>query len=905
MGRVGRVTWVDYTEHGELGLVARVSCRMEDESKENYYFTDIEPWGFVHEDEELPDRDWVVDVEYGYESLFDDPLKKVITSVPSKVNSRNDNDVLTSYVDQHFESDLPMYRKLAAIDGISGYIDLPESEKEVGGINVVSFEDANVDIDYQGLIEPRVMIGDIEVSIGDETFEETQENNTQPINVICSYDSHKKDLSVFFYNKFESLSNLEEIRKTIEEQWSVESDHDSLPIELNIASTEEEMLNDFMNYLNNRSFDLTSGWNWSDFDWEYITGRMERLDSGVCGTCGEETLYNQKEDAYYCPIHGTNTSVDKNRMSPFGKSAYSNNNQMITRGLPSFDMMTAFADKMTFSNWRSKSLDYISNEELDIGKIEEVDINDDWENNPERLISYNIIDVLLTVALDDKNDIHGFFYEMSDVCSIPIYDVFYEMRQVDGRVLSRRNKDEILPSVDESNLVENAGGYVDDAINGIKESVGVVDLKSLYPSDIITWNLSTETVSESPEDFDNYVKIPKVPEPKNVRGEIKESQIEWDWLYASLDEEGLIPRTTKKLFKKRNYEKEQMYAAEEGSDEQEKWDRKQGATKVIMNSVYGNLSSKYYRLSNEYLGDAVTSAARYTLWKGKQTLDRIDYEHVYSDTDSHFLQLTEDTVSERVEELKSVASELDKDASKIAADIGIKGQHPFLDGHLHGDKYTCLMWEPEKVYSKYLQLGKKKRYAGNREWKEGTIYDEPNISISGFENQRSDSMPVSADLQEEVLGMVLTETSFKEVSDYINSLIDQIDEDREDVRKFALPGSINKDLEDYPNRQIPRACMWSNEHLDREFSEGDDPFVYLVEETPAQLPHTDVVALEWNEPIPDGFKLDKEAIIERGIRKPIDPIINEMGWTFSEVRSGRQTAESEVDLSGSGANPFA
>lgn len=589
-------------------------------------------------------------------------------------------------------------------------------------------------------------------------------------------------------------------------------------------------------------------------------------------------------------------------------------------------------DKLTFSNWRSKSLEYVSNEELGIGKIDDVDINTDWEKRPSRLIAYNIVDVILTVALDDTNGIHEFFYEIADVSSIPIYDTFYEKRLVDGYVMSRRGDDEILPTADESELVENAGGYVDDPANGRMQNIGVSDLKSLYPSAMITWNISTETVAESPEDFDNYVRIPKVPEPKNVTGGIKEKDIEWDWLYASLDKEGLIPRTLKKLFKKRNREKEKMYAAEDGSAEQSKWDRKQGSTKVIMNSFYGNASSKYWRLSNQFLGDAVTSTARYTLWKGRKTIEKLGYEAVYGDTDSHFIQLTRDTIEGQIDELKEISHEMDADASEIFNDIyvpkcgecnnevmwdeeqseyycpvhdkaNIPDKHPLLvDADLHGDAKTCMKWEPEKIYSAWMQLGRKKRYAGNIRWKEGTLYEE-NISISGFENQRSDSPEITASLQKKVIGMILKGEDFVTVSDYLQSVIGEIDKKSDNVEKFALPGSINKPLEEYPNRETPRACMWSNENIDKEFGEGDDPFVYYVKETPSALPQTDVLALEWTDEIPEGFELDKEAIIERAVRKPIDSIINEMDWKFSELRSGKR--QQKKDFSTDGSNPFA
>jgi len=1188
------------------------------------------------------------------------------------------------------EADIPYYRRVAIHDGLSGYIDIPEDNF----LPYIHIDDIDVDVDYDSVVEPRISINDIEVHVPEDgSFEEMQENADEPIIAICCYDTYEEEYTVFYYDKYGiEDSEKQEIRPKIAEQLEGTGleEYGEANITLVSSDSEVEMLRKYISYIDGNNFDLVSGWNYTDFDRDYIRRRIKALSNS--------------------------NNIHHSWLSPFRTASYSHDEHRKLPGRPPFDMMRAFTDKLTFSNWRSKSLEYVANEELGIGKVEDVDINEDWKNNPSRLIGYNIVDVLLTVSLDDINDIHNFFYEMADVASVPIYDIFYEKRIVDGYVLKYRGDDEILPTSDESELVENAGGYVADPIQGRKQNIGVSDLKSLYPSVIITWNLSTETVSETPEDFEEYVKIPKVPEPKSVSGDITEDMMDWEWLYASLDEEGLIPRVSKKLFRKRNHEKEQMYGSPNGSQEEKKWERKQGATKIIMNSIYGNLSSKYYRLSNEYLGDSVTSTARYTLWKGEQTIGRLGYEHIYSDsitddrnvivkdpknnivlrtmedlwsesenktesekeraelrgwqclsvnergesewkniesiirhktnkeiirfehaqgitkttkdhsfaipngeeivekkpseverpyrakvpnetntdsveliehldryeresiderggvkkerkkkvrtslfgdlfyghaeeaaykravfckngisnenleslcrlcgayvsdgsastdkttdsrwgasiandntewleklkkdyqrlfdgatssiiasdssesrtvqgynyndktkklqmmnrlsavifaslcgqkssgkkvpdfifnlddhhkeifldsaikgdgsrkfqryteeysesnftyttiseklasgistlcsqlgykyninyreekgsyeirtanryegrdqepriqsvdvddayvydlsvedndnfvdamgqvllhnTDSHFIQLTRDTLEGQVEELQEISAEMDADASEIAQEIGIDGEHPYLiDEDLHGDEYTCLLWEPEKIYSTFMQLGNKKRYTGNIRWKEGTVYNDTKISISGFENQRSDSMMITADLQENIIEMILTNEDFVTVSEYLRSIIEQIDSKHKDVHKFALPGSINKDLEDYPNRQIPRGCLWSNEHLDKEFGEGDDPFVYLVEETPSGLPQTDVVALEWNEEVPDGFVLDKEAIIERGIRKPIQPIIEEMNWQFNELRTGKR--QKKRDLSTGGSNPFA
>jgi len=868
---VGRAVWTDYTIDSELGVLVRLSARMEDGSRWNGYVEGTEPYIFAPEDEEVPDEDYIRYTESGYESLFDHQLQRVVTETPKQAGGLTDEFSWTG------EGDVPYYRRVAIHDGLSGYVNIPEADEEYDGLPLAHIDNIDVEPDFDEVIHPRISIADIEVHVPEDgSFDDMVENADEPINVICSYDTYKDEYTVFFYDKYQNLDG-GDIRSYMERQLEGTKIEHYMDVDITLARSHSEvgMLNAYIDYIDERDFDLTSGWNWVDFDRKYIRRRMK-------------TLRDEGED------------IHPSWLSPFGETSGTYDEHRKIVGRPPFDMMKAFCDKLTFSNWRSKSLEYVSNEELGIGKIDDVNINEDWENEPSRLIAYNVVDVLLTVALDDKNDIHGFFFEMADVCSIPITDVFYEKRQVDGFLMSNRSDDEVLPTTEETEDINNAGGYVADPANGRIENVGVSDLKSLYPSAMITWNLSTETLSDFPEDFDEYIKVPKVPEPKDVDGEIQEGKIDFDWMYASFDEEGILPRNVKRLFEKRNREKEKMYEAESGSAEYDKWDRKQGATKVLMNSMYGVAASPYWRLSTPHLGDAITSCARYTLWKGKQTLDRLDYQHVYSDTDSHMFKLSDASIEEQVEELKWVSMQMDEDASDILSDCGYEGVHPFLENsNLHGDEYTCMLWEAEKLGT-HLQLGRKKRYAQAINWKEGTFYDEPNVSISGFENARSDSPEITASMQEEVIKKVLFGAEFEEVSEYIQSIINQIDENADDVEKFALPGSINKDLEDYPNRQIPRACMWSNEHLDREFSEGDNPFVYLVKETPPDLPETDVLALEWNEEIPDGFKLDKEAIVERGVKKPIESIVNEMNWTFAELRSGKE--QKTMDFGG--GNPF-
>lgn len=869
---IGRVVWIDYTTHESLGLVARLSCRMESGERRDCYVTDIEPWFFAPSEEEVPDSDHIVRVEDGYESIFNSSVSKIIVDHPYAVSGVRDYPNLSSHFSETFEGDIPLYRKLSIVDGLSGHIVLPEKQEE--GIEVISYNDIVTDSGDVEPVESRVLIADIEVKVSDEeSFNDTVENGSQPIICISTYDTFEDEYHLFYYDKHDSLHEPSQIREFIVDHWDSGEESD-VDISLHIADSEEEMMVEFIEYVRDISPDLFTGYNFVSFDAEYIINR--------CGVLDDVSLANA---------------------SPFGSLDWTRNPRMKICGIPTWDMMKMYAEKFTYGEWRSKSLDYVANEELDAGKVEDVNINQAWEDNPEKLLAYNLIDTQLCKLLNEQSGLYAFYYDLAEQCSVPIVDVMYEKRLIDGYLISRRGSDEILPTAEEAEI-PNAGGYVLDPIDGRKEDIGAIDLASLYPSCILQFNLSSETIAEEPKEFDEYVKIPHVPEPKNVSDEIREEDIEWDWLYASLDEEGLIPRNIKKLFKERDYAKEQRSQYEKGTRGYERWNRTQRSIKEVMNSFYGNSGSPYWRLSRKELAEAITSTARYALWKGIDYARKNDIPLVYGDTDSILFSLEEDEIKEQVDELEGIASDINSHMSTVADDIDIEGEHPYLTGDLHGTKRTTLKYDAEYVYETFMQLGRKKRYCGSIKWEEGTTFDEPDTKISGFEFQRSDSMRITAELQEQIIEMILAGDGFDEVSEYIQSVIDRIDTDSDNVKDFALPGSINKPLEEYPNRQIPRACLWSNEYLDKEFGDGDDPFVYLVNSTPGGLPKTDVLALEWNDEIPDGFELDKEAIIERAIRKPISSIIEEMGWTFDEIRSGRHVDESAIDLSGDGSNPF-
>lgn len=868
------------------------------------------PYAFVPRDYDIPDEDYILSVETTaddgteYEGHDNLPLKKVTVTLPKHINARGDRvSCLTDHIPKEFlyEGDIPYERRVSVDYGLSGYIRVPKGDR-------VHIDDIETDIDPSSVenIDPRVMMADIEAQppslTGDRDFQDFVEDANEPIISITTYDSYSEEYLIAILDR-EDMVEPGEIRGYLEDHWG---DHElaeqftEADMRLVQCEDEESLLDCFIQEVEDKRPDLISGWNWVDFDHRYIINRLKR---------------DEFSDLTEHRLSGEVGSVGGYKTA-----------QMID-GLPGFDMMDAYCEKMTFSNWKSKSLDYVSNEVLGLGKVEDMSIGKEYRENRSRFLAYNIIDTQLLVAMDELNGIHEFFYQLADLSSIQIYDTFSEMRLVDGFVMSRRGPDEILPSSEEKDLGKIAGGLVLTPSNGVNEWVAVLDLKSLYPSVFITLNVSEETLTKNPTEAD--FRCPAMPESEDdVGGQITEDHISWDLddpvaMGTQTDHEGILPKYLKLLFEERSTFKAKRNQYDPDDPEYNVFDNKQAAIKVVMNSFYGVSQNAYYRLSNPVQGDdgigsTITAGGRYVLWRGSEIMREMGYTVKYGDTDSVMIQLADEdedvTPREVYERGMEVEEELNDRMDEVADEFGIGDEHPYLkDADLHGNDRHCLHWEFEKLYRRFLQAGTKKRYAGLPVWKEGKWYisdpdstefdiEEVDPDITGFESERSDTPEITAEIQTEVIERVLAGDQFDALSDYLSDVVGRIRNLNLPIWKIANPGVLNKPLDQYGNTPTARACRYSNREFSHDWRDGDDPWVYYVDNTPPMVSDTDVIALEWGQEIPDGFSVDTDKVIERKVKKPLEPILGETEWTFDELKTGRQMQGIDI---GGGSNPFA
>jgi len=188
----------------------------------------------------------------------------------------------------------------------------------------------------------------------------------------------------------------------------------------------------------------------------------------------------------------------------------------------------------------------------------------------------------------------------------------------------------------------------------------------------------------------------------------------------------------------------------------------------------------------------------------------------------------------------------------------------------------------EKVYRRFFQAGKKKRYAGHLIWKEGKPWDE--ITVTGFEIRRSDYPQITKDAQQTVLNLILRGGSDKEMRQYLGKLITGYRKGKYDLDTIGIPGGIQKEIDTYEHDDAHiRGVKYSNMYLGTEFRSGSKPKRIYISRVVSKYPKTDVICFEYGDRVPKEFIVDYETMIEKTIRKPIMRLLEPLGLEWAQI----------------------
>ena len=290
-------------------------------------------------------------------------------------------------------------------------------------------------------------------------------------------------------------------------------------------------------------------------------------------------------------------------------------------------------------------------------------LNDLMRNDIQGYIDYNMNDVDLVWEIDQKMKLMDLARSICHKGHVPYEDFLFPTRYLDGAALTYLKRlDIVSPSrklrkSDEP--LELLGAYVKAPNPGRYKWVYDLDLTSLYPSIIMTLNVSPETKVTKMRTFDGnkYVKNQGTHYTDEWNGwetsqdlrdylEKNKYSIAANGVVYDTQIKGFLPSILDKWFNERvEYKNLRKKYEKEGDDAKaEYFDRMQLVTKILLNSFYGVLGNPGFRFFDPDNAVAITSTGqqliKFTADIGNKFYTRELGENkdycIYTDTDSTF-----------------------------------------------------------------------------------------------------------------------------------------------------------------------------------------------------------------------------------------------------------------------------
>jgi len=451
-----------------------------------------------------------------------------------------------------------------------------------------------------------------------------------------------------------------------------------------------------------------------------------------------------------------------------------------------YDMMH-FYKKIVRESRVCYKLKYIASYELGTTKddIDTSKADEEYRRDPERMIKYNIKDVLLLKLLNDKLTLIEFAGAIAEYGNVNLRKVEWNSRIIEAMFI--RQTDLYIPRRQFGNEEEMdsyhfrkkfisteskfGGGFVMIPKPGIYENICVFDMKALYPSIMQTLNMSPETLRVRRKS--HHILAPSDPDNRNdlTIEDIEKYKIKfYEDVHYTTKTPGILATLAKKTTGERERLRSQMSGYVKTKKNRSLY-MKQYAVKVLANSFFGVMGFEHFFLYDKRIAQGICAMGRTIIKFLSKKAMKLGYQTIYTDTDSNFIKIDD------VKEIPKVEKMLNKKLKKL--------------GKICNTPCNALETKFEKRYTRFL-IVKKKKYAGIIEGKEG----DP--EVKGFECKRSDHSKYSKEIQKNMIFDILKTGKIKTKYPTHPNELKAIP-----LRDLAVPKKLTKDLDDYSRKSPP------------------------------------------------------------------------------------------------------
>ena len=414
------------------------------------------------------------------------------------------------------------------------------------------------------------------------------------------------------------------------------------------------------------------------------------------------------------------------------------------------------------------------------------------------IAKYCIQDCDLVLTLMAKLDTLVNARGMADVCRVPIQYIFLRGQGIkiySAVVYNASKRNQIIMTQDG---LESDTGYEGAIVLPPKigiyldQPIPVLDFNSLYPSNMIAYNLSPDTLAyvknydmngrlKNPDDvkkFDGF-KIDEVSyDIKNEDGEAIGRQV-CGFVQPSENSQtlGLLPLTLDILLKKRKETRKKMEITEDDA-QKSVLNGLQLAYKVVANSVYGQCGSKTSPIRRIEVAACPTAVGRQKIYDAKKIVEeQFGAQVIYGDTDSIFVKFpTKDL---------QISMDMARKAAEMITASGRKA---------HKIEY-------EKTFYPFV-LFCRKRYVG-------MMYEDDTIKCKrksmGIAVKRRDNAPIVKDIFGGALDILMEQRDIRKAQQFVQDMLVKVIKNEMPLEKYIVTKQLR---DDYKNPdQIAHAVL--------------------------------------------------------------------------------------------------
>ena len=309
--------------------------------------------------------------------------------------------------------------------------------------------------------------------------------------------------------------------------------------------------------------------------------------------------------------------------------------------------------------------------------------------------------------------------------------------RVDNYMMLEAHKlGELIPGREELNIIPYKGAIVLEPSVGLHDNVAVLDFSAMYPSLIVKYNISPDTLVN--QGSDGVFEVPEVGH------------------HFRKNPPGFYKIVLSQLIASRQAAKREAAKRPRGTPEHKILKAREKATKVITNATYGYAGWAGSRWYSREVAESAAALGRDTINRSIDIAKNLGLKVLYGDTDSLFVEYEEKLVNQFIKEI---------------------------------DKNLGLEINLGQLYKRILFTEAKKKYAG--------LLDDGELDVVGMEAIRGDWSNLARNVQNEVLKLVLQDGNPARARSYVTSLIKDLESAKVPKSSLVIWKTLTKRPDEY------------------------------------------------------------------------------------------------------------